>query len=384
MIRIDDKSNCCGCSACVHICPKQCIRLKQDDEGFLYPEVTSDVCIDCGLCERVCPFLNPASMHEPLEVYACLNRNEKERLASSSGGAFTKLAAIILSEGGVVFGACFDSDWNVIIDYTETLEGLSRFRSSKYVQASVLNSYDKVRTFLVEGRKVLFSGTPCQIAGLKHFLRKEYDNLLAIDVVCHGVPSPLVWNKYLDEVVPEGRQYIDEINFRNKDNGWTNFNFLLKANKQDLPRIKESFQENTYMKSFLFNLALRPSCHHCRAKAGRSQSDMTLADFWGIKKVKPSLFDDKGTGLVLVHTNKALDILNRGDLNLDRVSYSEGCQENFPIYCSVVADPRRNLFFSLLQSTNSICDLIERCTKLSWKQRIRKMLSQIKRTIIKY
>ncbi len=198
MIEIKEKYNCCGCSACVQICPKQCISLSADNEGFLYPQVDTAVCINCGLCEKVCPVINQNEPRMPLEVYAAKNTDEEIRLKSSSGGIFTLLAEHIISEGGVVFGARFNENWEVVHDYTETVEGLESFRGSKYVQSIIGENFKKAKFFLDEGRNVLFSGTPCQVAGLKKFLRKEYENLLTVEVVCHGVPSPMVWHDYLD------------------------------------------------------------------------------------------------------------------------------------------------------------------------------------------
>ena len=180
MIDKKEKNNCCGCGACVQICPKQCISMAADNEGFLYPQVNSAICIDCGLCEKVCPVINQSAPREPLVVYAAKNNNEDIRLKSSSGGIFTLLAEKVIEEGGVVFGAKFDADWNVIHDYTETIEGLAAFRGSKYVQSIIDDNFKTAKQFLNNGRKVLFSGTPCQIAGLKKYLRKEYDNLLVV------------------------------------------------------------------------------------------------------------------------------------------------------------------------------------------------------------
>ena len=201
MINIEDKKQCCGCSACVQRCPKQCIVMKEDEEGFLYPVADKDVCIDCNLCEQVCPVLRQREEREPLDVYAAFNKNEEVRMQSSSGGVFTALAESIIKEGGVVFGARFNEDWEVVHDYVETVEGLSAFRGSKYVQSRIGCTFSQAEQFLKQGRKVLFSGTPCQIAGLKLFLRKEYENLLSVDFICHGVPSPGVWRQYLNEFI---------------------------------------------------------------------------------------------------------------------------------------------------------------------------------------
>lgn len=201
MIKVKDKSRCCGCEACVSSCPVQCIDLVMDKEGFLYPQVDVTRCIDCGKCEKVCPELVEAGEGKATGVYAAKNPDDEVRRASSSGGIFTLLAKYVLAENGVVFGARFDKDWNVVHDYTESKEGLGAFRGSKYVQSRTGETFKQAERFLKAGRKVLFSGTPCQIMGLKRYLRREYDNLLTVDFVCHGVPSPLVWRKYIEETL---------------------------------------------------------------------------------------------------------------------------------------------------------------------------------------
>ena len=205
MITITDKSKCCGCNACVQACPKQCIEMHEDDEGFLYPRVDTTRCIDCGKCEKVCPVINQAEPHRPIKVYAAINPDEEIRRQSSSGGIFTLLAEQTIKEGGVVFGARFDESWQVTHDYTESIEGLASLRGSKYVQSCIGDTFLKAEAFLKQGRKVLFTGTPCQISGLKKYLHKEYENLLTVDFVCHGVPSPLIWQKYLSETLENFR-----------------------------------------------------------------------------------------------------------------------------------------------------------------------------------
>lgn len=240
MINILDKKDCCGCASCAQVCPKQCISMNEDCEGFLYPKVDSAVCVDCGLCEKVCPVINKGYTIVPLATYAAKNKDEKIRYKSSSGGVFTLIAEQILADGGVVFGARFNENWEVIHDYAETVEGLEAFRGSKYVQSVIGDNYKYAKQFLLEGRNVLFSGTPCQIAGLKKFLRKEYENLLTVEVVCHGVPSPKVWRDYLQykraqHVVGKNTvsSSIDElpmitgISFRDKISGWKKFGFKI-------------------------------------------------------------------------------------------------------------------------------------------------------------
>ena len=199
MITITDKSQCCGCSACAQRCPKQCISMQMDNEGFLYPQVDSSKCVDCHLCEKVCPVINQYEARTPLNVYAAKNSDGEVRNQSSSGGIFHILAERTIRNGGVVFGARFDKNWQVVIDYAEDMEGVEAFMGSKYVQSRIEHAYIDVKRFLAEGRDVLFSGTPCQVAGLRKFLCKHYENLLTVDFICHGTPSPKVWRIYLNE-----------------------------------------------------------------------------------------------------------------------------------------------------------------------------------------
>lgn len=200
MIKIDKKEDCCGCNACVQRCPKHCIAMVEDQEGFSYPRINSNLCVDCGLCEKNCPKLNIRQRLNTLGYFAVKNNNESERLASSSGGVFILLAKEIISSGGVVFGAVYDENWEVHHVSATNLVEVFPMMGSKYVQGRIEESYKQAETFLKEGRKVLFTGSPCQIAGLMSFLRfKEYPNLLAVDFLCHGVPSPGIWRQYLAE-----------------------------------------------------------------------------------------------------------------------------------------------------------------------------------------
>ena len=227
MISIIDKKHCCGCSACASICPRHCITMTEDNEGFLYPRVDEDSCVKCGLCKKVCNELHPYEEREPQQVLAAINKNEEVRLKSSSGGIFYILAERTIHSGGVVFGARFDENWQVIIDYAEDMKGVEAFMGSKYVQARIGNAYVDARRFLSEGREVLFSGAPCQVAGLHKFLRRPYENLLTVDFICHGTPSPKVWRMYLGEVIKRV-QDLGGVEFRNKDRGWKNFSFRVR------------------------------------------------------------------------------------------------------------------------------------------------------------
>ena len=388
MIQILDKSQCCGCTACVSICPKQCITMREDEEGFLYPVVDSSHCIDCNLCKKVCPELYPKEMREPLHVYAAKHKNEQVRLASSSGGIFTLLAEKIIDEGGVVFGVRFNNNWDVVHDYTETMEGLAVFRGSKYVQSYMGDCYLKAKSFLEQGRKVMFTGTPCQIAGLKNFLRKDYDNLLTVDVVCHGVPSPKVWQVYLDEIARKGgknsvlshpiveKTEINHIDFRSKSIGWKKYSFALTLSKATADGEKNTvllssiFTENPYMNAFLSNLSLRPSCYDCPAKAGKSGSDITIADFWGIEDVLPEFDDDKGISLVLSYSEKGGRWLAGLDCECIEVDYRSAQRMNPLISTSVSKPINRAFFFRQLIRKKNIRLALEDCSSDMFKKRV--------------
>lgn len=330
MIEIKDKKNCCGCWACVQRCPQRCITMREDEEGFLYPQVDTKSCIDCGLCEKVCPVVNQTDTREPLSVTAARNCDEKIRSQSSSGGVFTLLAEKVIKEGGVVFGARFSDHWKVIHDSATTVEGIAVFRGSKYVQSSIGDCFIKTEELLKQGRRVLFSGTPCQIAGLKRFLQREYNNLITIDVICHGIPSPGVWQKYLNEET--GRQINKErfvhfrpfqkekfriisISFRDKSTGWKqySFSFTLKTNKCEENFVicyRKAHKENTFMRGFEADLYLRPSCHQCPTKELKSGSDITIGDFWGIEHVMPQFDDDRGLCCLIINTERGQKLVN--------------------------------------------------------------------------
>lgn len=398
MIVLKEKKDCCGCSACAQRCPKQCITMQSDNEGFLYPIIDTDKCIDCGLCEKVCPVINRNEPSKPIAAYAAINKNEEIRLASSSGGIFTLLAEAIINEGGVVFGVKFNEKWQAVFDYTETLEGIAPFRGSKYVQAVVGNAYKDAESFLKSGRKVLFTGTPCQIAGLKKYLRKEYDNLLAVDVICHGAPSPLVWKEYLNELIRAKRvaekntvslslndePVLTGISFRDKTNGWKKYCFratfaALKAAKNSVsepPYLLETFNKNKFMQGFLRDIYLRPSCYSCPAKNGTSGSDITLGDFWGIENHISEIDDDKGVSAVLINSTKGVDALKLIDYEKKETDYNTIVLGNPALVHSVKCPTsNRNKFYSSV-STN-ISYRISIACKRSILEKVLNRLKQI-------
>ena len=379
MINIKNKKDCCGCSACVQKCPKQCISLYEDNEGFLYPRINTESCINCGLCELVCPVLNQAEERIPMEVFAAKNPNEEIRKESSSGGIFTLLAEQTIDYGGVVFGVKWNEHFEAVHAYTETKEGLADFRGSKYVQSLTGNTFKQTEQFLKQGRQVLYSGTPCQIAALKLYLKKEYDNLLTIDIICHGTPSPGVFRWYLSEelqmtaarqnnkklelsnpstitsiakadiLAKEQGFKIKDIRFRDKRLGWKNYHFtfsLVNISTSAQTSISHPFHENTFMRGFLRDIYLRPSCYACPAKSGKSDSDITLADYWGINMLIPELDDDRGISAIIVNTKKGQIVLHSTDAELYTAPYEDICTKNPSLLKSGSVPQYRETFFS--------------------------------------
>lgn len=378
MIKITDKIKCCGCAACAQICPKQCIAMTEDNEGFLYPIVDEAQCTGCGLCEKICHELHPYDEREPQQVLAAINKDEAIRLKSSSGGIFYILASQTIAEGGVVFGARFDSEWQVVIDYSETAEGIEEFIGSKYVQARTEKAFADAKRFLQEGRKVLFSGTPCQIAALRHFLRKDYDNLLAVDIVCHGTPSPKVWRMYLAEVLRDCH-CVSKIEFRKKSKGWKISSFNLQYNESDKTvSMLSHFVENPYMKAFLYNIILRPSCYDCKAKAGRSHSDITIADFWGINTLMCDMDDDKGTSMVFLNTDKGIAAFDFKKVRTHTFEYKAIKPYNTACYSSANEFQHRKQFFDELDKQESVIAFIEHVTRPTRQHRFRRFLMRCK------
>ena len=348
MIKITDKKNCTGCYACLNTCPQSCIIMKDDFEGFWYPVVDYNKCINCGLCENVCPVMHKTQENNEPRAYACINKNEIVRLKSSSGGIFTLVAEHVINNDGVVFGASFHKDFTVVHSYVETKEDLEKFRGSKYVQSKIGDAYKQAEQFLRDGRQVLFSGTPCQIAGLKSFLQREYDNLLCIDIVCHGVPSPKVWERYISYHENRIGASVKRIAFRRKDKGWKRFSVSLLFNNDT--EYLETFDKDLFMQAFLKNICLRPSCYACNFKTLYRQSDITLADFWGIENLLPEMDDDKGTSLVFINSARGESVFKRikDKILYKEVDINKAVEYNLSAIKSVEKNPKRDKFFKEL------------------------------------
>ena len=374
MINIVDKEKCCGCGACVQRCPKHCISMIEDEEGFLYPQVDLLSCIDCGLCEKVCPVIHQNEPQKPILVLAAKNCDNQKRLRSSSGGVFVALAEQTIKHGGIVFGARFDDEWMVKHCAVNNVMDLIPLMRSKYVQSYIGTSYKEAEIFLKQGIQVLFVGTPCQIAGLKKYLGKEYDGLLTVDVVCHGVPSPGIWKHYLKGFNPNR---IVDINFRAKQNDgyeWKQYSLVIKGENGSVISSKW-FREDIFLKGFLDNLFLRPSCSVCPAKAGRSDSDLTLADFWGIEDIESGFGDKIGVSSVFIHSEKGrLALKELGDIQTKIVTYEQAVMWNEGYYRSAIFGKQRIKFWKIFNETH---DLAGSVTKVMYVSPIKVMCNHI-------
>lgn len=295
---------CCGCGACEQVCPENAIELKPNEEGFLYPVLNETLCIGCGICKKICPYDNNKQLNEPVEVYAVQNNCVEELLKSSSGGMFSALADYIIANGGFVAGCIFDDSFKAVHILSRDAIEIEKMRGSKYVQSETGAVFKDVKQILDDGKIVLFTGTPCQIDGLKRFLQKDYENLFTVDLICHGVPSPLLLKEYLNQESKKGS--IIDIKFRNKErNGWcSQGSITYSLNKSEKTKTITPFKDSYYNLYYLENCVSRLSCYSCPYATDKRASDITIGDYWNIdEKLNYSEFKN-GMSVVLVNTQK--------------------------------------------------------------------------------
>ncbi len=325
-VLFEKKENCCGCGACLNICPQKAIVMKSDECGFIYPTIDKDKCIHCGKCQRVCAFQNIEEKNIPIECFAAVSENKEQVKLSASGGIFAAVATKIIEKGGIVYGAAFDENWNVHHIAAESIDQLSYLQGSKYVHSDIERVYSEAKEQLQLGRRVLFSGTPCQVAGFNGYLGKKYDNLLTIDIVCHGVPSNKMFQEYLKTLENKYDGKITNFVFRDKSIGWgINGSTVINGKKKKIWQSASS-----YLYYFTKGWIYRENCYKCKYACSNRPSDLTIGDCWGIEKQHPELIGrkgwdaGKGVSLIIVNTNLGADVLNETDeVQKRNVSFDE-------------------------------------------------------------
>ena len=349
-IRMDD---CVGCSACVNECPKKCLTMKKNSEGFNYPEYDKSQCINCHRCEQVCPINKEFQKNFPIQTLAVINKNENIRLKSSSGGVFYSLANNFLEDGGIVYGAAFDDDYSVkhIRVAPKEKNNLYRLMGAKYSESKIGDNYIKIKSDLKENKKVLFSGTPCQISGLYSYLGVTYENLFTIDIICHGVPSPKVWRSYLNGIIKKNNQTLTNVNFRAKDTGWSKYKYSIKyefGNKY----ILEENGTSPFLHGMTKDYFLRPSCYRCYFKGHYHQGDLTIGDFWGIWNIAPEIDDNKGVSALIVNSYKGQNLVNAIDDSLEIYEFTLQQIKSYNLSWSkrAIFTRYRDIFFKQLEN----------------------------------
>lgn len=309
MIKIKNKVDCCGCNACGDACTYNAITFKTDIEGFWYPEVDETKCIDCGLCEKICPIINIDKLkkndyEKPVRVLAAINKDMYVRWNSTSGGVFSALADVMYKQGGYVSGALYNEDFTVRNYISDNLEDLERLRSSKYLQSRAEGIFKEIRELLKSGKQVLACGTPCQMAALRSYLRKDYENLVIVDFICRGVNSPKVYRSYLDSLEKRYGSKVVYVKAKNKELGWRNLTRKVTfANGQSYYGVH---MEDDFRRGYHTNVFCRPSCYDCKFKGFPRIADITIADYWGIEKVDRNLDNNIGTSMILLNSRKGV------------------------------------------------------------------------------
>ena len=379
MCQLAAHSSCTGCTACAAICPKGCITMKADSDGFCYPVVDEAACVDCGLCERSCPVLAERRHDQIPKAYAARSRDTQMRLASSSGGVFTELARHVLAQGGAVCGAVYDEGFRVVHAFAENEEELARMRGAKYAQSDLEGVFPEIKTRLDRGQQVLFSGTPCQVAGLLTFLGRPYENLFSVDFVCHGVPSPMVWAEYVRQLGE-----VTSINLRAKDTGWSRYRYCHRVvdSKGAVRLIPNG--ESLYMKLFVGDYINRASCSQCVFKGYARGSDLTIGDFWGIWDIAPEMDDDRGTSVVLVQSERGRMLWKSASFGLDvrEVALEDAGRQNSAMLMPASAAKNRESVLEQIRGGDLLgCMALFRDRKPTLALRIRNKLSGLLRRL---
>lgn len=380
MKKIVEKNKCTGCTACQNVCPKNAIKMVENFEGFKYPIIDQNKCINCGLCKKTCPVLNTKSNYSMNKCFVGYAKNSEYRINSSSGGIFTIIANYFLENNGIVIGATFTEQKKLKHVAITDKKDLNKLKGSKYLQSDLESIFKYVKDEL-SSHKVLFVGTPCQVAGLKAYIKNDNSNLFCIDLICHGVPSQKLFSKYISELEEKNNDKITNYNFRDKKTGWESYSNTITFKDKIISEVN---YDNEYMKIFLSNIALRNSCYNCNFKLGNKYSDITLGDFWGIKKFHPEMYNKEGVSAIIINTEKGLsifDLVNK-NLNYKECEISEILSENSSLNYSSEIHSKRDAFFEELD-THDITSLSRKYTSKPLYTRIIKKIKRYVKKIIK-
>lgn len=383
MIDIKDKKDCCGCGACYQACPKNCITMEADKEGFLYPKVQLDLCINCKICEKTCPILNLKAQESIKEGVCLINNDTDVRLNSASGGSFSILAQYVIERKGNVYGAAYDQSMNVIIKRIDKLTSIYELLGSKYVQSDTQNIYKEVETDLRNNLLVLYSGTPCQINGLINFLKKDYKNLITFDFACHGVPSPKVFKKYITTLETKYKKKIIDYKFRTKIHGYNektcDYAMIKFQDGKEIYACEAGIEEMFMTKAFFSEISSRPSCSKCAFKGINHIADFTAFDCWHVKDICPKLNDDKGVTSLIINTNKGKTIFEQIKTNTTfvKIDLNKAISlDGISLIYSIPANPQRNNFFNDIENKN-IETLYHLYIKERGRRKIKKFIKKI-------
>lgn len=370
-IEIVKKDDCCGCASCVQRCPRQAISMLENEEGFLYPNIDKEKCVNCGLCSRVCPQLKNMKKNSNgyPKAYAMRNKNSDVLLKSSSGGIFSVIADFVLENNGVVFGATYDKNLNVNHVIAENQEDLEQLRGSKYVQSNIGETYKETENLLKKDRIVFFTGTPCQIAGLHSFLMKEYENLITCDLICHGVPSQKLFQMYIKYLSKKLNSRVIRYNFRAKGkNGW-GLSGRVETENGKIKYIKPDF--DPYYSNFLEGTIYRKNCYKCHYANCNRVADITLADYWGISGIHPDFYKEDGNSLILINSLKGEMILEKISSKIEYIQtdlYKAACHNKNLVQPSKYQNERKNIYDGICEKNPEKFIKENLKVKLTWKK----------------
>ncbi len=385
-----DKFKCCGCRACEQACPASCIHMFEDEEGFLYPEKVREICNNCGICEKVCPFISKEELDLKYEsseqhAYLAIHKDENTILKSASGGAFSAIVETFCIDNFAVFGSEMDDNLLVKHSYAETIHGTHKYRRSKYVQSNIGETFKEAEHFLIQGKNVLFTGTPCQIAGLLLYLKKNYDNLFCVDIICNGVPSQKIFNLYKDYLEQKYNGNITEFSFRHKTyslfHGYNSKNIKAIIGKKII--VKNS-QNDIYLKAYHSGLFNRPSCYQCKYANPNRISDITIGDFWRVEELYPDKEAHKGISIMIANTAKGRTLVSKMQnlMMMEEIDKELVIKRNGRLNNPSTIHPKREEFFNLLKY-QQIDGVVDRCipratiARVIWNKAIPKKVKSI-------